>query len=54
VGISQLAHLAGESIFCREGWRLGFSQITLGFLVIIIKVPLQNRQQKKAEGEAAG
>ena len=36
VGIAHLAHAADESILCREGWRHGFSESTLGFLVIII------------------
>jgi len=30
VGIAQLAHAVGESIFCREGQRCGSSQMTLG------------------------
>jgi len=29
--------LCGIVILCREGWRCGCSQITLGFLIIIIK-----------------
>jgi len=33
VVIAQLEHTVGESILCHEGWRRGFSQITLGFLV---------------------
>ena len=41
VGIAQLAHAAGESILCREGWRCRFVQITLGFLV---KSMLADRQ----------
>jgi len=27
---AQLAHAVGESIFCREGWQRGWSQMTLG------------------------
>ena len=30
MGIAQLAHAAGESILCHEGWRCGSSQMTLG------------------------
>jgi len=28
--------LCGILILCHEGWRCGFSQVTLGFLVILI------------------
>ena len=34
-GIAHVAHAAGESILCREGWRRRSSQITLGRLVIV-------------------
>jgi len=35
VVIAQLAHAAGKSIFCHEGWWCGSSQISLGFLVYV-------------------
>jgi len=30
VGIAQLAHTAGMSILCCDGWRCSSSQMTLG------------------------
>ena len=36
-----IAHAAGESILCRDGWRRGSSQITLGFLVTQLFQTLQ-------------
>jgi len=36
VGIVQLVHAAGESILCREGWRRGSFQATLGGLVAVM------------------
>jgi len=30
VDIAHLAHAAGESIFCQEGWWRGYSQMILG------------------------
>jgi len=34
VGIAQLVHAVGESIFCHEAWRRSSSQMTLGRLVV--------------------
>jgi len=39
VGIAQVAHAAGESIVCREGWRCSSSQITLGGLALVKQWP---------------
>jgi len=38
VGITQLAHAVDECIFCREGWRHGSYQITLGEDLLILTI----------------
>ena len=38
MGIAQLAHAVGESVFCHEGWRCDCSHMTLGRTSVVAHI----------------